>query len=577
MATLSGAPLFATEDSLSSREQSTAERMLGEVSGQKQQWEASGCADRVDLLSELTESLRHSAVDWVAACCNAKGHLLNTPASGEEWLTGPCIVARNIRLLRESLVQISDHGTPRLPAKCRVRSTGQVVAPVFPTGLFDGLLFPGFAAEVWMEPDVTIESLPQTMAVAYQNSTQAKLSVVLGAGNVSSIGPMDVFYKLFVENELVILKMNPVNAYLTETFERAFRPLIDRNLLRVVEGGAAVGKFLCEHELVETIHITGSDKTHDAIVFGPPPEGHQRKERCEPINARPITSELGNVSPVIVVPGAWTTADIRFQAQNVVSMLANNAGFNCNSARVLVLAQQWNQRETFLAAIEEAFRQTPTRRAYYPGARQRHEAFTSGRQQVSQIGSAQADELPWTLVRNLDPNDPDEICFSTEPFCSVMGETSLAADSVADYITRATEFSNDRLWGTLCATVLVHPKTLGDEATRHRFDQMIADLRFGTVAINQWAGINFGLGSTTWGAFPGHTLQDIRSGKGVVHNTYMFDRPQKTVLRGPFRPFPKPVWFANHKKTHRVGPALFQFESAPAWWRLPLVATHALG
>jgi len=46
--------------------------------------------------------------------------------------------------------------------------------------------------------------------------------VVLGAGNVSSIGPMDTLYKLFAEGQVVILKMNPVNEYLGPFIDEAF-------------------------------------------------------------------------------------------------------------------------------------------------------------------------------------------------------------------------------------------------------------------------------------------------------------------------------------------------------------------
>jgi hypothetical protein len=34
-----------------------------------------------------------------------------------------------------------------------------------------------------------------------------------------------------------------------------------------------------------------------------------------PKNPRRVTSELGNVSPTIVVPGPWSAADVQFQAE----------------------------------------------------------------------------------------------------------------------------------------------------------------------------------------------------------------------------------------------------------------------
>ena len=100
---------------------------------------------------------------------------------------------------------------------------------------------------------------------------------MLGAGNVSSIGPLDALYKLFVEDQVVLFKTNPVNAYLGPLILEAFRTLIDQNVLRVVYGGAAEGAYLCTHPGIDEIHITGSDKTFDAIVWGPGAEGAARK------------------------------------------------------------------------------------------------------------------------------------------------------------------------------------------------------------------------------------------------------------------------------------------------------------
>ena len=46
-------------------------------------------------------------------------------------------------------------------------------------------------------------------------------------------------------------------------------------------GGGAVGEYLTSHDLADSIHMTGSDKTHDAIVFDSGPEGAERKRRGE--------------------------------------------------------------------------------------------------------------------------------------------------------------------------------------------------------------------------------------------------------------------------------------------------------
>ena len=44
--------------------------------------------------------------------------------------------------------------------------------------------------------------------------------------------------KLFVENQVVLLKLNPVNDYLGERIgKRVLGPLVERGVLRIVHGG----------------------------------------------------------------------------------------------------------------------------------------------------------------------------------------------------------------------------------------------------------------------------------------------------------------------------------------------------
>lgn len=44
-------------------------------------------------------------------------------------------------------------------------------------------------------------------------------------------------------------------------------PLISAGYVAFVYGGAPEGKFLCHHKLVTRVHLTGSAKTYDAIVW----------------------------------------------------------------------------------------------------------------------------------------------------------------------------------------------------------------------------------------------------------------------------------------------------------------------
>lgn len=548
-------------------------------------WWSLALDERIALLDVLIRDFLAVALRWVEAANRVEGIAADGPFGGEEWIAGPYLVVRNLRLLRQSLVGVAETGSPEIPGSVTARAGregGQVVAEVFPGSLYDRLFYPGVVGEVWMEPGVTLDGLAATQAVAYREpaphagTDAGRVALVLGAGNVSSIGPMDALYKLFVERTAVVFKANPVNAYLGPLLEEAFSALGSRGWFRVVYGGAEEGAYLCEHPGIDEIHITGSDRTYEAIVFGAGEEGRRRKAEGRPKLTKPVTAELGNVSPVIVVPGPWSTGDFAYQAENIVSMLTNNAGFNCNAARVIVQHAGWYRRERLLDEMRRLFAAVPVRRAYYPGAEERWTAFQKDHPETETFGPRTRDTLPWALIPNVDPDAAGDVCFTTEAFTSVFAETALEASTVAEYVDRAVEFVNERLWGTLNCTLIVHPGSLRDPATAAAVERAVANLRYGTVSINHWAAVGYGLVSLPWGAYPGHVATDIQSGVGWVHNTAMFSRAQKAVVRAPFRAFPKPPWFVTHKTAPALAAALTRFEADPSPVKLPEIFWLAL-
>ena len=134
-----------------------------------------------------------------------------------------------------------------------------------------------------MQPGVTHDSLVAEQAAAYADpGAHAGTALVLAAGNVASLGPRDALSKLFVEGKVVVMKANPVNDYLIPHWKRALAPLTDIGVLRIVDGGAAVGEYLARHALIDEVHVTGSDKTYDAIVFGTGDEGRVERRPTSP-------------------------------------------------------------------------------------------------------------------------------------------------------------------------------------------------------------------------------------------------------------------------------------------------------
>ena len=311
-------------------------------------------------------------------------------------------------------------------------------------------------------------------------------------------------------------------------------------------------------------------------MWGPPgPEQAARRARNEPLLTKPITSELGAVSPVLVVPGPWDERRLAFQAESVAGAVTHNASFNCNAAKLLVTPRGWGLRGRFLDLLMAAMAKAPARRAWYPGAAERYRALTAGRAGLRTSGPAPEGTLPWTLLPDLDAASPD-VAFTTEPFCALLSETSVGSPDPLEYLEAATAFANDRVWGSLSCTVLVHPATAADPTTGPAVERAIRRLRYGSVNVNVWAGYAFAIGSAPWGAFPGHTLRDVGSGIGFVHNTSMLTGIEKCVLRQPAWNLPKPVYFPSHRTAQVVGRRLVELESGGGWASVPGVAAAAV-
>ena len=538
---------FAAQDVAVGRvETASLDAAVLTVAASVDRWAATTASAREALLARVIEDLGAVADDWHRAACRNKGLDPASYEGGEELVAGVGVVARYAQQLRASLGEIAASGRPRIPGVARHAPGGRLAVGVVPRDAFDRVLLARQRGEVWMMPGATLEDVTAGQAAAYRDPEAHRgVALVLAAGNVASLGPNDALCKLFVAGKVVVLKSNPVNDYLVEHWERALKALIDEGVLRIVRGGAEAGAHLVAHSLIDEVHVTGSDKTHDAIVFGPGEDGARRKAAGVRLVTKPVTAELGNVSPIVIVPGAWSDKDLHYQATHVASMLVNNAGFNCLTPRVLLTWRHWKLRAAFLHELECVLASIPTRIAYYPGARDRHKRFLGAHPGTHLIGVDDDDRLPWTVVRDLDASRHDDIALNVEAFCGLMAETSLDTVTVDQFVDAAVEYCNDVVWGSLAVTVLAHPRELRDELIGSRIEAAVASLRYGSIGLNLWHAWSFAFGTTTWGAYPGHAVTDIQSGTGVVGNALMFDRPQKSVVTGPFRSVPTPPSFAT--------------------------------
>jgi aldehyde dehydrogenase (NAD(P)+) len=538
-------------------------------------WVRASLHERMALARSMLAGAVRVAARSVAASCDAKGIPLDTPEAGEEWVAGPWIVVRMLRQYLRSLEGIARAGNTPL-GKLGETSDGRLTARVFPATRTDALLLIGVQGEVQFAPGMTARDVDERRARFYKAPDHGgKVCLVLGAGNINSIPPFDVATKLFNEGKVCLLKMNPVNAYLGPLYEEAFAEAIARGWLAVAYGGAHVGEYLAQHPGIDEVHITGAKPTHDTIVWGPPgPEREARRSRGEPVLKKPITSELGCVSPVLVVPGRWDRRTLRAQAEAVAGMVTFNGAYNCTSARVLVLPRRWEHRDAFLDQVANAMSRSPTRRPWYPGAVERWHRFTVGRSDVRTIGDRNG-RLPWTLVAGVDADSRDE-AFEVEPFVPVLFETSVGGPDPLAYLEAAVPFANERLEGTLTAHLLVPPASMRDAVVSTAVRGAIQALRYGTVSVNGWAGGAFAFGTAPWGGAPGATLANAESGVGWAHDTLMLEGVEKVVAWNPAVPLVKMPNAPGHRTAHLVGERLFRVEARGSLLQLPGLAAAAI-
>lgn len=521
--------------------QAEMDRAVTVLSAHKDTWAMLDIQDKIALLDQVKQDLPAIEKRWIQASMAARDAKMETLAEGEEW-TNFGAIYKQIRVLRQSLHDIASFGTPRIPGKISARPNGQVVVQVHPCNWKEQISLGGIRAEVWMDPAVSLQTGGIPQASFYQSTKKkGQVCLVMGAGNVGASVAIDFLTKLFVEGQVVAVKMNPVNEYLGPIIEDGFKVLIKTGFLQVLYGGAQEGSYLCNLPQVDNVHMTGSDRTFEAIVFGPGAEGKQRKQARQPLFTKPFTAELGNISPVIIVPGFWSEKDIRNQSARIASWLVLNSGCNCSTPRMIIQMKNWEQRDKLNQGIGDFLARTKTRKAYYPGSFELHKQFIQAHPQALVLGETQEGHLPWTFILGLDDGNKDDICFTREPFMSLFSETALEAGSVVEFIHKAVEFANECLWGTLTSTIVVHPASMKDPSVAAAVDQAIADLHYGSVVINQNGGLAAYLPCIPWGGYPGSDIYDVQSGIGSVNNPLMFDHPQKSVCYADFTPLADPL------------------------------------
>ncbi|MGK3948862.1 aldehyde dehydrogenase family protein [Microbacterium sp. K2] len=529
-------------------------------------WSSLTLAQRVTLLRAVRSSVA-AAEDWAHTAAASKGLDGRHPLRGEEWLSGPYSVLGALDAYIETLSRLANGTNPLDGITIDRAPGGRTRVHAFPLTGIDRFLLSGYTGEVWLEPGVTPNGARPAAGLAQRTpSDSGGVGLVLGAGNITSIPVLDVFYELLAHNRTALLKVNPTQDALVPIYKRALAPLIGPGLLRITRGGPEVGAYLTGHPDLAHVHVTGSDATFDAIVWGTGAAATRRRRENRPLLKKPITAELGGVSPIVVVPGEWTEADLTYQAEHVATMRLQNSGHNCIAGQVVIMSSDWAQADDFRAALRRAYANAPERPIWYPGAPSRMHLATDAYPDALVLGDR--------LLVEISENDDATALQSTEYFAPVLGVVSVPGTG-QEFLDAAVAYANERLQGTLGANLLIDPST--EKKLGAGFDRSIAALRYGSIAINGWTAFGFITPTMTWGGFPGSTIADVGSGIGIVHNALLLDRVERSVIRGPFRPFPrslpivngggrfsilpKPPWFVSSRTGAAVSEGLTRFRA----------------
>lgn len=511
---------------------------------------------RASLALACARSVAEAAEDWVDAAVTMKraGSLPARQAAGvraEETATGPLVTLRLLLITARACAEQARFGRPRSSRPPRLARAGRGGGPlslveveVLPEPrLFDRMVFRNHSATVRCVDPGGLEAFEHSWRrEAADRPRGGGIAVVLGAGNVTGLSCADSLCQVFEHGRAVLLKLHPVQAGLEPVLRRALGPLVEAGLVAIVVGDPQFAREAASAAAVTHVHLTGGQQAFDSLVWGGP---ERRAGNGPPLLSKPVTCELGNVTPWIVVPGRYTAAQLACQADTVAASIVNNTSFNCIATKCIVTCRGWRQREEFLGLVRRRLESLPARPAWYPGASAAWESATD--RLPPDDGT-----LPVEFRTGLDA-DADRRLLEREWFAPVAVETPVEADDMEAFCTRVARLV-EVVPGSLAASVSL-PGNLPPR-DRQRAELLIAHLEYGVVAVNGWAAMGYSWGSVPWGGFPGATLSAPGSGIGRVHDPLLLPLVHNAIVRVPLASWPPPPWFPWHPRARELARGL---------------------
>jgi hypothetical protein len=536
--------------------------IIANISKNKTKWRELDHGSKLGYLKAIQSNIDRYARELTVSQIKSRGAIPGGPTFNIEigaWIMGPAFLGTMVHTLIETFTLLAKNGSYPRSAKERQRSDGQVIKTVFPNCTRDRMFSPGFRAEIWFE-----KGAKGSQGDIYEKSGGG-CCAVFGAGNYE--GPADVMTKLFVENKVVVFKQNPVNEPVSVVTKKIFRELIEDRYLYIFSGGSEVGKKIISHPDITDAVLTGGQDTYNRIIWGATKEKQERNRKNDHKEFdKRLDAELGGVTPIIIVPGGWTKKEIDHQASQISAAKHANGGHTCISPQVVIVDDDWPQKDLFLGRLRHHLAEAPTEVCYYPGGMESYQKFRRNYPQAQILGQKKK-----YFDKQLNPLfipdvDDDSLALKEEAFTMVLAQTSIkrtGGDSL-EFLNKAVQFCNEKVFGDLACSVIVDPRTAKKMGSS--LDDCIAKLEYGVIGINVWSGMMATFPQLAWGAFPGNTAWNIESGVGKMCNSYMYDRPEKSVL---WTPMISPIHLKTAKpRAKKVVKRMAYYVIKPSWMRL---------
>ena len=170
-------------------------------------------ANLVTMLDQTIDNIKTISYYWATLASEKKG-ILNKSKEGEEWIGGPfaCIYAIQYfkdTLMNEDGLDISKYDDSKKSYKA------------FPTKNIEKLLFPFLEGEVRFGKNLNFDQINEYRGFANRfKNNKPRITLVLGAGNVSSIPVLDALFHMIAYKSVIYLKLNPVNDYLYQSLHK---------------------------------------------------------------------------------------------------------------------------------------------------------------------------------------------------------------------------------------------------------------------------------------------------------------------------------------------------------------------